>query len=608
MNRPRKSKQPTEPRRTAAISTGQFVSGSLFRLVREIRGSAYSVGDQFMLLDEADCHDPNILKLGGVGETFFTDPTGKPLKIEAGDKQIDSIFEYVETPFEPVLEEVEEVPLPQPEPVKEEVKIVEVSTTGAKGERGERGPRGFTGVQGDRGPKGDRGATGERGERGATGETGAKGDTGDKGERGESGATGETGPKGERGEKGERGLKGDRGEKGERGERGERGEKGEKGDAGKRGEKGERGERGQRGNTGPIGPRGEKGERGPAGKQGAAGSKGERGPKGDKGDSGATGESGLVKAEFPLVYDEEEKSIRIDEQRLDRILKRILSGKTVSPADMGWFASTGGGGKVSILWNGTAITPDVRGINFKGAGVESVTKRGGRVTVNIVGGISGDYVRTFNGLSGDVTGVSQLNAGNGISVSASTGNVTVTNIGVQQIVAGSNITISGSTGSVTISSTATGNSAAGTNFFYQETPPVSGVTVGSRWMDSENGQEYIYINDGNSDQWVQPSVPSIISPTINTVVGYTGETYSATQLDYYIGISYNGPSIVVMPSDPETGREIIVKDEAGHSGNWNKRITVVGADGELIDNKTSAVININNAALHFIYRNGWRIV
>jgi hypothetical protein len=127
-------------------------------------------------------------------------------------------------------------------------------------------------------------------------------------------------------------------------------------------------------------------------------------------------------------------------------------------------------------------------------------------------------------------------------------------------------------------------------------------------MDSENGQEYIYINDGNSQQWVQPSVPSIISPTINTVDGYTGDTYSATQLDYYIGISYNGPTTVVMPSDPETGREIIVKDEAGHSGNWNKRITIVGADGELIDNKSSAVININSAALHFIYRNGWRIV
>lgn len=214
---------------------------------------------------------------------------------------------------------------------------------------------------------------------------------------------------------------------------------------------------------------------------------------------------------------------------------------------MGWLASTGGGGKIAVYFQGTKITPDVRGIDFIGPGVASVTKVGGKITVNIVGG--------------------------------------------------------GGTGGG-------GTAAAGTNFFYQESPPtaIDGVTIGSRWMDSENGQEYIYINDGNSEQWVQPSIPNMISSTVNTVVGITGASYSATQLDYYIGISYNGPSTVVMPSDPEAGREIIVKDEAGHSGNWNKRITVVGADGELIDNKTSAVININNAALHFIYRNGWRIV
>jgi hypothetical protein len=591
MNRPRKSSKPTEPRRTAAISTGQFVSGSLFRLVREIRGSAYSVGDQFMLLDEADCHDPNILKLGGVGEAFFTDPRGLPLKIEAGDKQIDSIFEYVETPFEMVLEEAEETAPPeesvlqkQVERLNEQVQALPSPVVkGERGERGERGTRGFQGVQGDRGPKGDAGPMGATGPAGAIGATGPQGERGSTGEKGDKGDRGEIGPRGERGERGEKGQKGDRGEKGERGERGQRGEKGDKGD---KGQNGVAGAVGPAGPIGPVGPRGERGERGSDGKPGAAGKRGPKGSKGERGDRGDTGESGVISAEFPLVYDKDEKSIKIDEQRLEKILKRIIGGKSVSAADMGWLASTGGGGKVAVYVNGTKVTPDVRVLDFTGTGVTVThTKVGGKVTVNIngaaSGGISGDYVKTFNGSTGDVTGVSQL-------------------------IAGSNITISGSTGAVTISSTATAD--GGTNFFYQTTPPVAGVTVGSRWMDSENGQEYIYIDDGNSQQWVQPSVPSIISPTINTVVGYTGETYSATQLDYYIGISYNGPTTVVMPSEPETGREIIVKDEAGHSGNWNKRITIVGADGELIDNKSSAVININSAALHFIYRNGWRIV
>jgi len=41
------------------------------------------------------------------------------------------------------------------------------------------------------------------------------------------------------------------------------------------------------------------------------------------------------------------------------------------------------------------------------------------------------------------------------------------------------------------------------NFYYQSTPPTAGITAGSRWMDSDTGAEYIYINDGNSIQWIQ---------------------------------------------------------------------------------------------------------
>ena len=90
-----------------------------------------------------------------------------------------------------------------------------------------------------------------------------------------------------------------------------------------------------------------------------------------------------------MVYDAEEQSISIDEDRLDRILKKIMGGGRVSPQDMGWFASTGGGGKVAIKYNGAAITPDVRAIDFTGSGVASVTKIGGKVTVNINGGGGG---------------------------------------------------------------------------------------------------------------------------------------------------------------------------------------------------------------------------
>ena len=41
------------------------------------------------------------------------------------------------------------------------------------------------------------------------------------------------------------------------------------------------------------------------------------------------------------------------------------------------------------------------------------------------------------------------------------------------------------------------------NFYYQSTPPTAGITAGSRWMDSDTGAEYIYINDSSSTQWIQ---------------------------------------------------------------------------------------------------------
>ena len=42
----------------------------------------------------------------------------------------------------------------------------------------------------------------------------------------------------------------------------------------------------------------------------------------------------------------------------------------------------------------------------------------------------------------------------------------------------------------------------GTAFFYQDTVPVTAV-AGDRWVNSDTGIEYTYIDDGNSTQWVQ---------------------------------------------------------------------------------------------------------
>ena len=118
-----------------------------------------------------------------------------------------------------------------------------------------------------------------------------------------------------------------------------------------------------------------------------------------------------------------------------------MGGGKISPQDMGWLASTGGGGKVAVYVNGTKITPDVRTLAFTSSGNASVsaTKVGGKVTVNINstgsggGGIENDaYVSSFNGLTGAVQGVSSANgltgavtfrAGAGITLSTSGGGI-----------------------------------------------------------------------------------------------------------------------------------------------------------------------------------------
>ena len=103
-----------------------------------------------------------------------------------------------------------------------------------------------------------------------------------------------------------------------------------------------------------------------------------------------------------------------------------MGGGKVSAQDMGWLASTGGGGKVAVHVNGVKVTPDVRTLDFTSSGSATVTanKVGGKITINIDstgGGIVGDYVSRVNGFSGGVT----LAAGSGIAITNSNGTVTI---------------------------------------------------------------------------------------------------------------------------------------------------------------------------------------
>jgi len=153
------------------------------------------------------------------------------------------------------------------------------------------------------------------------------------------------------------------------------------------------------------------------------------------------------------------------------------------------------------------------------------------------------YVSGICGATGAIT----LLAGSGIGITKSAGSFTISNTGVQSIngsigavgiSAGSNITISFSGNTYTIASTASGS---GSGFTYAASAPGS-PTVGDRWIDSDTGKEYVYINDGSSSQWMEPVSSN----------GLTGITYdsSTNTIQFNSKItSSNLMSIVFTPLD-----------------------------------------------------------
>jgi hypothetical protein len=461
--------------------------------------------------------------------------------------------------------------------LKEEKTIVgPMGPPGPPGEDGWAGPAGPKGDKGDRGPAGPMGPPGPEGSQGSPGRDGWPGDKGEpglQGPPGEQGPPGPIGPVGPEGPVGPVGPVGPEGSVGKPGPQGLKGDRGEAGPAGKQGPAGSAGPKGERG------PKGDRGEPGPQGKPGTKGDTGEKGPKGDRGDPGPQGEpgtSGVLSAQFPLIL--EDQTLSFDgskfKEDLTKLVKTKLDAQTVAQ-NFGWL-NTGsvGGGAVGIYKDKARVIKSVNDINFVGDNI-TVTRKGKQVDVSVSNELTGDYVKYLNGLVGGVT----LEAGANINLTTS----------------GNTITISSSPG-----------------FTYTADTPVYSPAVGDRWMDSDTGVEYVWINDGTSTQWIQPTNTAQANASgvsILQTVSITGATYAATALDYYIGVSYAGQSVITLPAAPETGREMVVKDESGHAGdNVNRWITICGASPTKIDNQDTAVLNISNGALQFIYRNGWRII
>lgn len=89
----------------------------------------------------------------------------------------------------------------------------------------------------------------------------------------------------------------------------------------------------------------------------------------------------------------------------------------------------------------------------------------------------------------------------------------------------------------------------------------------------------------------------------NTTI-VTTNTYVVQDNDYYIGVNHAGPVTIIVPSEPSSGREIVVKDESG-----NCEIHNITISGPIDNDANGAILAVNNGALHMLFRGDyWRII
>jgi hypothetical protein len=99
-----------------------------------------------------------------------------------------------------------------------------------------------------------------------------------------------------------------------------------------------------------------------------------------------------------------------------------------------------------------------------------------------------------------------------------------------------------------------------------------------------------------------------ISSTGADIIRVYGTTvsYTATDLDEYIGVSSASAVTITLPHTVEEGRVYIIKDEFGQGSG---KITIQPPAGTLIDKKVGYVIGVPFQSVQIVYRaGGWWII
>jgi hypothetical protein len=105
------------------------------------------------------------------------------------------------------------------------------------------------------------------------------------------------------------------------------------------------------------------------------------------------------------------------------------------------------------------------------------------------------------------------------------------------------------------------------------------------------------INQGpGNDVFVGGNVTT--SPLYIPVTEVTETPFTPTVSDYFLCVDIDGPSSIVLPANPVTGRVYVVKDCDGDAS--TNPITIT-ATGSTIDGSANATINTDYGSLNFVF-------
>ena len=148
-------------------------------------------------------------------------------------------------------------------------------------------------------------------------------------------------------------------------------------------------------------------------------------------------------------------------------------------------------------------------------------------------------------------------------------------------------------------------------FYYQSSiPSPTPSNVGSRWINSDTGIEYVWIYDGSNYNWIQPSQLWSSQYITNEI---TTSTYSTSFMYEYYGVTYDsGICTVYLPaaiSPNDDGKFITIADEVGGISSFSRGINVIGSGTQSINGYSDILMKVNNMSLTFMFRNNnWKTI